>query len=98
MYELLSKIDNEEFGKKWEPTCSYPGEYSCNRYNHHLYIDKEGEVRPCLGALNVSLGNIKNKSLKEMWDSKEMQLIRSRNYDGKCLDCGKFQSKKVIHV
>ena len=94
MYKKLSKIDKKEFGKKWEPTCSYLGEYSCNRYNHHLYIDKEGNVRPCLGAYGVKLGNINTKPLKEMWNSREMRVIQQRMYDGKCTECKKFETKK----
>ena len=89
-YEKLSEIDKKEFGNLWEPGGTYVGEYSCNRYCHHLFITKTGEVHPCIGSLNVSLGNIKYKKLKEMWGSPEMKIIRTRCYDGKCADCMLF--------
>jgi len=90
MYELLSKIDKKEFKKIWENYSSYVGEHSCNRYCHHLFITKTGDVHPCIGSSNVLLGNIKNKSLKEMWNSQEMKIIRTRAYDGKCVECKLF--------
>ncbi len=91
VYEILSKIDKEEFfNKEWEPTCSYVGAYSCNRYCHHLYITKKGNVHPCIGSFNVLLGNIKNEKLKDIWNKREMKLIRTKCYDGKCLQCDLF--------
>ena len=94
MYNLLSDIDKSEFKRKWEPTCSYIGEYSCNRYCHHLFIDKTGNVYPCIGSRNVLLGNVKNKKLIDMWNSSEMKIIRGRCYDGKCYDCKLFIDNK----
>jgi MoaA/NifB/PqqE/SkfB family radical SAM enzyme len=93
-YELLSKIDREEFGNNWEPTCNYVGPYACNRYKHHLYITKTGTVHPCIGSVHVLLGNIKNKKLKEIWGYPEMRIIRARRYDGKCEDCELFMKGK----
>jgi len=94
MYNILAKIDEKEFGKAWQPTCSYVGEYSCNRYCHHLFITKTGDVHPCIGATNVLLGNVKDKDLKKLWESPEMKIIRTRNYDGKCKYCKLFMEQK----
>ena len=94
MYKTLSKLDLEEFGKKWEPTGAYIGENSCNRYCHHLFITKTGEVHPCIGSKEVNLGNIKNKRLEEMWNSPEMKIIRERKYEGKCIKCRLFIENK----
>jgi len=94
MYTILSEVDKKDFGKSWQPTCSYVGEHSCNRYCHHLFITKTGDVHPCIGSPQIFLGNVKNKDLKEMWDSPEMKIIRARNYDGKCKKCKLFIDKK----
>ena len=90
VYEILSKIDKEEFHNKWVPTCSYIGADSCNRYCHHLYINKIGNVYPCIGSFNVLLGNIKTEKLNNIWNKKEMILIRNKCYNGKCLHCDLF--------
>jgi MoaA/NifB/PqqE/SkfB family radical SAM enzyme len=94
MYDTLAKIDKKEFGNIWLPTCSYVGENACNRYCHHLFITKTGDVHPCIGSINVLLGNVKNKDLKEIWNSSEMKIIRARSYNGKCLKCKLFIKKK----
>jgi MoaA/NifB/PqqE/SkfB family radical SAM enzyme len=94
MYYTLAEIDKKEFGRTWQPTCSYVGEHSCNRYCHHLFITKTGDVHPCIGSTHVLLGNIKEKDLKKMWESPEMKIIRARNYGGKCKKCKLFIEHK----
>jgi MoaA/NifB/PqqE/SkfB family radical SAM enzyme len=94
MYDNLAAIDQKEFGNSWLPTCSYVGAYACNRYCHHLFITKTGNVHPCIGSINILLGNAKNKTLKEMWNSPEMKIIKTRNYDGKCTECNLFKEKR----
>jgi MoaA/NifB/PqqE/SkfB family radical SAM enzyme len=94
MYARLSAIDRKEFGNSWLPSCGYVGKNACNRYFHHLFIDKNGDTHPCIGSVNVLLGNAKKNSLKEMWDSREMGIIKAREYDGKCLECELFVEGK----
>ena len=90
----LQKIDAQEFGNTWELSQSYVGTV-CDRYMHHLYINQYGEVRPCIGAMDLVLGNMHNVSLKEAWDSCEMQIIRTRKFSGKCGDeCDNFAKNK----
>ena len=41
--------------------------------------------------MDVNLGNAKETNLEQAWNSQEMQIIRSRNYKGKCGDeCANF--------
>jgi len=90
----LQKIDREEFGNIWEISQSYVGT-TCDRYMHHMYINQYGEVRPCIGAMDVSLGNIKTTSLQKTWNSFEMNIIRNRQYVGKCAEeCANFAKGK----
>lgn len=90
----LQRIDREEFGNVWEISQSYVGTV-CDRYMHHLYINQYGDIRPCIGAMDVNLGNIRNVLLEEAWNSKEMRIIRKRCYHGKCGDeCANFAEGK----
>lgn len=86
----LQKIDREKYGNKWELSQSYIATV-CDRFSYHMYINQYGDIRPCIGAMDVTLGNIKETTLNKAWNSKEMQIIRSRNYKGKCGDeCANF--------
>jgi radical SAM protein with 4Fe4S-binding SPASM domain len=90
----LQQVDREEFGNIWEISQSYVGT-TCDRYFHHLYINQHGDIGPCIGAMDVSLGNIRDTSLQQAWDSQEMRIIRSKNYRGKCADeCANFAEGK----
>lgn len=43
----------------------------------HLYLHQNGDVRPCCHSLEkYSLGNVKEKTLKQIWTSKEIEKIR----------------------
>jgi MoaA/NifB/PqqE/SkfB family radical SAM enzyme len=85
----LQIIDREEFGNLWEISPGYVGT-ACDRYMHHLYINQYGEIRPCIGAMDVVLGNVRSTKLEEAWVSKEMLIIRQRKYSGECAKCGHF--------
>lgn len=90
----IQKIDREEFDNQWELSQSYVGTV-CDRYRHHLYINQYGEIRPCIGAMDVNLGNIKGVSLMESWESCEMRIIRNRCYGGVCgTECQNFAEGK----
>jgi len=86
----LQKIDREEYGNRWELSQSYIGTV-CDRFSYHMYINQYGDIRPCIGAMDVNIGNAKETTLEQAWNSQEMQIIRSRNYKGKCGDeCANF--------
>ncbi len=86
----LQEIDAKEFGNAWELSQSYVGTV-CDRYMHHLYVSQYGEVRPCIGAMDLILGNMHTSSLSDCWNSTEMRIIRARKYGGKCgNECANF--------
>ncbi|HEX8974093.1 MAG TPA: radical SAM protein [Patescibacteria group bacterium] len=90
----LQKIDREEFKNVWEVSQSYVGTV-CDRYMHHMYINQYGDVRPCIGAMDLVLGNMHEVSLAAAWNSAEMQIIRARKFSGKCGDeCANFAEGK----
>jgi MoaA/NifB/PqqE/SkfB family radical SAM enzyme len=90
----LREVDAIEFNKHWELSQSYVGTV-CDRYMHHMYIDQYGNIRPCIGAMDVVLGNIKLTTLENAWNSREMVIIRGRHYGGVCgTDCKNFAEGK----
>jgi MoaA/NifB/PqqE/SkfB family radical SAM enzyme len=89
----LRKIAINEFGDEPALSSTYV-ETVCDRYHHHLYVDVQGRIRPCIGAMDVDLGNIKTTTLQEAWDSKERRIIRERKFAGPCANCANFQEGK----
>jgi MoaA/NifB/PqqE/SkfB family radical SAM enzyme len=90
----LQRIDREKYDEVWEISQSYIGTI-CDRYMHHLYVNQYGDVRPCIGAMDVVLGNIHVDTLETAWNSREMRIIRERKYSGKCGDeCANFAEGK----
>jgi MoaA/NifB/PqqE/SkfB family radical SAM enzyme len=85
----LQRIDAEEFGNRWHISRSYIGT-CCDRFRHHLYVSKIGDVHPCVGATAVVLGNIRTATLQKCWDAPAMKVIRNHNYVGKCRECRNF--------
>ena len=90
----LQKIDREEFRREVRIGQGYYGTV-CNRHAHHLYVNQYGEIRPCVGAMDVNLGNIKTTTLAEAWEHPAMVIIRNGIYKGKCGDeCDRFAKKE----
>jgi len=84
-FQELQTIDKEVFGYDWGVNTTYVG-VACERPRRHLYINYTGEIRPCIGATGVKLGNVKDTKLVEAWESPEMEIIRGKRYCGKCVD------------
>jgi len=76
--EHIQKIDKEEHGRDVKIGQSYYGTI-CDRFAHHLYVNQYGDIRPCIGAMDVNLGNIKTTSLAEAWERPEMQISKTEN-------------------
>jgi radical SAM protein with 4Fe4S-binding SPASM domain len=53
---------------------TFTPKYSCDRAKRELAVLFDGTVSLCcMTSLNVNFGNIKDKTLKEIWESKERQ-------------------------
>lgn len=89
----LQHIDAEEYGNHWHISRSYVGT-CCDRFRHHLYVSKTGDVHPCVGATTVHLGNIRTASLQDCWDTPAMMVIRNHKYVGKCAECLNFEEER----
>jgi radical SAM protein with 4Fe4S-binding SPASM domain len=70
----------------------------CDRIKNHLYVDCRGNVFPCLGARKtILLGNIRNKSIGEIWRMKIRQKMRNEKYavfENVCVKCMNFLSEE----
>lgn len=64
-----------------------PDNYECLIGYTNLFIDAYGNVKPCWASCFETLGNIKDKTLKEMWESDQMQLYRKQMRSGRCEGC-----------
>ena len=82
------------------PYANYAGElfdtfnpkYACNRARKELAVLFDGTVTLCcMTSLNVNFGNIKDKTLKEIWESKERQDYKNAAEKGElfgvCSNC-----------
>lgn len=70
--------------------------YSCHN-NHRLCIDRDGKVYLCIYAKDMefaSLGNVKEKTIKEMWHSRIDNILFQKRDMNKisCKKCNYFQN------
>lgn len=62
----------------------------CSICKHYFCISPEGNIYPCVGWQSKIVGNIKNNSIKEIWeDSIELNRLRSIKWKHfpKCISC-----------
>jgi len=88
LFEELSKIDAEEYGNAWQPHPPLAAS-QCSRHEYSCTVVANGDINPCPGV-NISVGNIREKSLKEILTSSEvMQDLRHirQKIKGQCSSC-----------
>ncbi len=66
--------------------------YSCEALENTMEIKPNGEVVPC-SFLDIPLGNIRNNTLKEIWNNMKANDMRCKfknnNHNDECLHCNK---------
>lgn len=87
IFEKLLEIDEKEFGYSWVPSPPYVGR-QCDKYKYALTINPFGDILSC-AASKVTLGNIRRKSLEELWEYPLLMDIRKidLHIEGKCKTC-----------
>ena len=88
LFEQLAKIDEDEFGKTWTPRPPLAAS-QCARHEYSCTVTANGDINPCPGV-NISVGNIRNNSLKEIIDnSTVIQDLRNIRHTikGQCREC-----------
>jgi MoaA/NifB/PqqE/SkfB family radical SAM enzyme len=84
LLKQLQEIDEKEFGLKYKPSRPMAGGYKCRQVNVGLFVNLFGEAYDCNG-LGRFLGHIRGNSLKDIWNSKFAQHVRSPLQNGYCL-------------
>lgn len=94
----LQEIDSREFQNQWNISRSYVGTV-CDRFRHHLYIDCMGQISPCVGSVDLELGNVRNgpEELYAAWNRPVMKdVIRKRQYAGACPTCANWVDESCL--
>ena len=75
LFNRLLEIDETEFGYSWIP---YPPwvAYRCRNFYFSMAVDSSGNVQPCSGFHGISIGNVREKSLEELWNNPLMRQFR----------------------
>lgn len=85
-YKLL-EIDENEFGYTWEARPPFVAS-TCQLVYINAVVGIQGNVRPCYSVF-MNAGNIRNQSLKEIWNGSFLRNVRNMeaNLKGKCGSC-----------
>ncbi len=87
--QRLQEID-KKYNRFWQPSISYIGSPPCTRFSYHLYIQGNGQVSPCISSTQIVYGNLRENTLKNLWNSKLSQIIRRHDVQGVCRTCKNF--------
>ncbi len=98
-FRVLQELDRTKYDRHWDISSTYVGT-ACDRYRHHLYVDRRGYIHPCVGCTAdeehgidpIILGNIKDdpEALITAWKTPIMaEVIRKWHYEGPCMECKK---------
>jgi radical SAM protein with 4Fe4S-binding SPASM domain len=90
LFARLSAIDQEKFGRTWEPQPPLVGN-KCMRHQVSCVVTATGDVMPCVGV-TIALDNIRNNSLASILKNSEV-VNNLKNYretiKGECRSCEK---------
>lgn len=88
--EILSKIDQDEFGYYWQPSLPYMvggiceiEQRGCKKYTYNIVILSNGNAIPCYATYFV-LGNIRKKFLKDLLNHPIRKKLLCKNYNCLC--------------
>jgi MoaA/NifB/PqqE/SkfB family radical SAM enzyme len=79
IYKDAQKIDEEEFGIKYSLSLPYIGCFPCTQWHYALFVDILGNAYVCPGS-RVLLGNIKENSLIDIWNTHKAKEFRIKKY------------------
>jgi radical SAM protein with 4Fe4S-binding SPASM domain len=90
LFVRLSAIDQEKFGRTWEPQPPLVGN-KCMRHQVSCLVTATGDVMPCVGV-TIPQGNIRHNTLTTLLKNSEV-INNLKNYrqmiKGACHDCEK---------
>jgi radical SAM protein with 4Fe4S-binding SPASM domain len=90
LFAELSRIDQEKYGRDWEPQPPLAGN-KCMRHQVSCLVTAIGDVMPCVGV-TIPLDNIRKNKLGHILKNSEV-MQNLKNYremiKGECRDCDK---------
>lgn len=84
LIDMMRRIDEEEYGLRYEPSRPMGGGYRCRQVNCGLFVNLFGEVYDCNG-LSRLIGHLKRDTLSTVWSATYAEDIRKPDQDGFCL-------------
>lgn len=92
LFTQLSAIDQQQFGRHWEPQPPLVGN-RCMRHQVSCLVTASGDVMPCVGV-TIPLDNVRNNRLAHILKNSEV-VNNLKNYrqtiKGECRDCDKAE-------
>ena len=92
LFQKLSAIDREKYGRDWEPQPPLVGN-KCMRHQVSCLVTATGDVMPCVGV-TIPVGNIRENRLEDIISESEV-INNLKNYremiKGECRDCEKAE-------
>jgi len=92
LFAKLSSIDQEKYGREWEPQPPLVGN-RCMRHQVSCLVTAMGDVTPCVGV-TIPLDNVRNNRLGHILKNSEV-VQNLKNYremiKGECRDCDKAE-------
>ncbi|MFW6028269.1 MAG: radical SAM/SPASM domain-containing protein, partial [bacterium] len=88
VFDLLSRIDRQEFGRCWIPKPPLAGAV-CDRHRYSVLVKANGQVWPCVGV-SIPVGDIRQDRLEDLIrESKVIQDLRHahQRVRGACGSC-----------
>ncbi|MFQ5474370.1 MAG: radical SAM/SPASM domain-containing protein [Candidatus Nanoarchaeia archaeon] len=79
IFKEAQKIDEKEFNIKHKGQLPYIGGFPCTQWHYALFVDILGNVYACPGS-RVLLGNIKEDSLIDIWNTHKAKEFRTKKY------------------
>lgn len=84
--EILNKtseIDRNEYQLDYNIVPPITCGYRCRKINVGMFVNAFGEVWDCNGS-RIKLGNIRENSLKEIWNTEKAKKVRNELQEGYC--------------
>lgn len=80
IFRKAQELDRKKFGLEYKMILPYIGGVWCRQLHYALYVNILGEAYACTGS-RKKLGDIRQQSLREIWDSENAKKIRNTPYE-----------------
>lgn len=92
------KLNEEEYRLWFEDPFSIIGSSKCNNIEKLIDIQPDGEANFCVDFPDYSIGNVKESSIKEMWEGEKAEKFRAYRRDNPLSICFKCGAKYISEI